>query len=437
MRSGPVTLRRAPSTATRLGGGFTLIELLVVIGIIMIFMGISIGAILHTPRVNALVGTEHMVADVVRQARHAARSSGTPVTIEISQTDRSVLGVSQLMLWNETFEETAIPPQFSVLIGRSGKGLTSLTGPPKTSLAPIPLDRSKRLARRTARGRTEGFYISCSVKPGPASDKAIVPLILVGSDDEDQCTCGLVLQGLRRKIQHVDHVPVLPTTPAPYEPTFDCWEILGWVNSESSGKKWVSSINDVAAGGEVETLSGTVRDTPALFDGPDIAAPMNGDSWDEVGMLYDGERLELYRNGVLVGAKPFEGGYLRGATVATDDSVHLGHGKFPTSLSLLPVADQEVELGGIIDDARLYRLAIDRAGTLPAGVTPQASYRITVHPDGHVQASSYGESPATIPVATSDLKFAMSGGVATRGDQLVTVNLSVDGVVTSATTTVP
>nr|MBA2481008.1 prepilin-type N-terminal cleavage/methylation domain-containing protein [Planctomycetota bacterium] len=116
----------------RARAAFTLLEMLVVIGIMMVLLGLSIGAVMHTPKVNALIATEHLVADIIRQARHTARSSGAPVMIEIRKGDRQILGVSQITLYNDSFETqppklavrtAAVPAPMSVANGLTGRGL--------------------------------------------------------------------------------------------------------------------------------------------------------------------------------------------------------------------------------------------------------------------------------------------------------------------------
>ena len=248
-------MKHARRPAGRARRGFTLIELLLVIGIIMIFLGLSIGAVMRAPRVNAIVGTEQMISDVIRQARHTARSSGAPVMIEIAQGDRQVMGVSQLPIWMQGFEVIGsptpanpdlIPLNFSTDspsvqgLGLTGKGLvTDTSGATAQALAPIALTRQNMLVRATTNGRTEGFYISCSMRPGAPGD--IDPLIQIGNVHEDFCTCGLRLQRVHRTVQDPQNHLTGGTNTGPA--TYDCWKIVGWVHS-GGVQHLVDSVDD-------------------------------------------------------------------------------------------------------------------------------------------------------------------------------------------------
>lgn len=421
--------------AGRRRGGFTLLEMLIVIGIIMIFLGLSVGAVMSTPRSNAMVGTEQLVADLVRQARHTARSTGSPVVIEILPGDRQVLGVSQIPLWNETWEG-GTAGSLSVPAGLSGKGVTCIDGPTRQFPSPIPLTGADRLVRRTSRGRTEGFYLACAVRPPPAAGASVelIPLVLIGSNDETQCAAGLALQRVSRLVQDTQTLPDTTTgLTSQLQPRYDCWEIVGWVNPDPSGPGM-----DLTAASCVGSITHDPLPADALGQNTsgigDVQGPLVGGSWTEIGLLFDGERVEVYRDGELLASKAYAPARLAGdLTASAAQFLHVGHGLFPARLAAL--SDQERVLRGVIDDTRLFRLGVDRPAMLPNGVAPmregppgtwtEVGYRLSVRPDGRLTTSWW--TPTSAPVRTSEpLTFRQNSSQST-----VRVTIAADGNVTS------
>ncbi len=88
---------------------FTLVEMLMVIGLLMLLLGLSIGAVMRTPVHDRLLGTEQLLSDMIRQTRHTARSTGAPVLLIISSAPRTISGVSQTPIWSEGFDEATLP----------------------------------------------------------------------------------------------------------------------------------------------------------------------------------------------------------------------------------------------------------------------------------------------------------------------------------------
>jgi type II secretory pathway pseudopilin PulG len=402
--------------------GFTLVEMLVVIGILMILLALSIGAVLKTPRANALIGTEQLVADLVRQARHTARSSGAPVVLEIEHSQREVMGVSQLPLWSDTFEDTAgVLAPWSTPAGRSGKGIVIAAVPPAPTAypTPLPLDRQHRLARTATGTRlAEGFYLSCAIRPPPAPapnappafPSTIIPLVVVGDDSatgEAQTTtiCGLVLASTRRTIQTVTPLSAPPNISS----VFDCWDVYGWVNSAGAGYvdiDWLGTLRSPSHVSDAVQANSTALPAETLAPGADqdVQGPIAGGGWEELGLLYDGQRLELYHDGQLIAeADASAVGALK--LPAGNQAIHLGHAHMDKTITS---GNTECQLAGVLDEARLYRLGVDRAGNLPSGVTPKADYRVTAHPDGRVEITQYDLGTGA-PSATGSLFFSMPG----------------------------
>jgi prepilin-type N-terminal cleavage/methylation domain-containing protein len=421
--------------------GFTLIEMLVVIGLIMLFLGISIGSITRTPRANALVATEQMVADVLRQARHTARSSGAPVVVEIDQGQRTVMGVSQVPLWSGAFETTdlasdpeAVDPDLSVIGGMSGRGVRALDADashPNPRWYKHELTRDSKLSRRGAGGRSPGFYLSCAARPGaPGGD--VSPLVMIGDTDavEPNSCCGLMLRPAVRTIQSLpSFLPRAGSPPPPpplnAAPTYVCWELVGWVTFNGGTRVEIGSITNAVTSVTDAGLQITI-DTPALSGANDVAGPIMGERWEEYGLMYDGQSLGLYRNGTLIASMPCPGtDYLKGVTNASD-FVSVAYGDFQTivagspSLRFFP---------GTIDDVRVLRLGIDRAATLPNGVTPAGTWRITARPDGRIDTDAPANSGGS-PTLTFTLTSA-------EGENHAEVSITSDGVISSRMVATP
>ena len=163
--------------------GFSLVELLVVLGIIATMTGLVLSGLFTTRDTNRLLAAEQMLAGAIRQARHTARSSGSPVELRLTPTlsgtevvGAKLGGVSRVCLWSETFdkerdtdENGVIDPlkqlpepgdqPNGVVVGRSGNGWRPSNDfpvfPPPPS-SPPQLTRGSALVRGT---RSDGFYL--------------------------------------------------------------------------------------------------------------------------------------------------------------------------------------------------------------------------------------------------------------------------------------
>ncbi len=447
------TPRSALRTATRIPrAAFTLIEMMVVICIIAIIAAITLGSIFGTRTVNRLLATEQLIGDLVRQARHTARSTGAPVVLRITRdapdaagnsSGATIAGVSRIPLWTEPFEgptvgsPNAIPLPSAPHLGVTGygwwtggtaaSGVAAATGP----AGPPPfaaLDRNQEITRgNSARRLSDGFYLACTVNPKQAAPNATpIPLLLVG-DSADIATslCGLILVPDTRAIQKVSGATA----------NLASYEIVGWVRPQGAlAPVEVSSLDSA------DIPTGVLRDEPLLHPSVsgethpnDIAGPLAGGRWEELGLLYDGERLVLYRNGRRVGEKLLPTG----------------------SASRLPTGGAQIHIGEAgtqtadatcFDDCRLYRLATDQLGRLPGQVVPNDDYQIVAHPDGRVEVNvaaaaataagvGAGAGGTTLPNAVANANASTTIAVTiamTNRVQHADITITVDGRVSSA-----
>ena len=445
-----------PGAADRMTGArraFTLIEMLIVIGIIMIFLALSIGAVMRTPAVNKLIGTEQLMSDMIRQARDTARSTGSPVQILISKANRTVSGVSQVPVWNETFETapagtTAASPwamqadvtnNLITALGQTGQGLLGSTAMAGTPPASYPLLPSQSLARNTT--TIDGFYLACAILPPdpqapyytypdgtPTPD--IIPLVQIGDEDDSNALCGLALVLKNTNIQSVTTIATATPANATIPADTLSWDLVGWIN-DSNGYHMVSSIGN--------SIANTISPSFLPAGGLDVTGPIVGNRWEDVGLLYDGHELQLYRNGQKVAqvfnadtdansgnfsTQPKNASYCGG-------SLFVGRGNFtqlynkgilpgtlpdPTGanppLTVVPPTQQRY-LVGTLDNARLLRLGTDRTASLPSGVTPDGDYAFTIRPDGVVETTMAAGTASNSQVQMTLMTASGSGAIST------------------------
>jgi prepilin-type N-terminal cleavage/methylation domain-containing protein len=419
---------------------FTLIELLVVLSILAMMAALTIGGILRSRTTNRLLATEHLVADCVRQARHTARSSGAPVLLKITRTKNpngvvnggQIAGVSRLCIWSESFDENTDidpppPPPAAhpeITVGQSGHGRKVDQLHPCTKV----LTRQEQLVRG---GRTDGFYLACAVHPPPpptassTSVDIIIPLLLIGADDKlDNSLGGILLQQVKRTEQIAKPDPNRPDVKQDsVTAMLTSYEILGWIRPDKSKVIYVSSVD------ALDLPVGATRDEPVLHDpsgaDKDIAGPLEGERWVEIGMLFADQRLTLYRNGQRVGerslADPALNLSLPISLPPAASTVFVGQATLPNE------SDSTYSgFGVVLDDARLYRLGTDQLGQLPAGVIPDQDYRIVVHPDGRVEAVSNG----VVANAANATTMTFTGPFTNTANR-ANVWVTIDGRVTS------
>jgi len=421
-----VACRRAPATIRR---AFTLLELLVVLLVIATIAGLAIGSMLRMPTANRLLGTEHLVADMIRQARHTARSSGGPVLVLISRLGRdnsdagspkpTISGVSRICVVSETFEaisssggaineadRKAQAERLAVsgrsadftqggsvtetfrMPGHAGLGwlLADTQGRSEGLIRPLPIEPDGTQATLDIRNplmrrQGDGFYLQAAIKPPTVgASGATVHVIKVGENDSQAAFTGIELN---RKTVAVQTSQFDAGEPA-VSITQSYWTVDGWLGSDT-----VSSENTTTP---TITLPSGQRDSPA---------PISGDEWLTVGLLFDGRNLVLYRNGNEVDRK-----VIGARTPVLGLNVFLGR-------------EDGVNGRGVIDSAAVYRLGVDQVGSLPAGIVPKQDYRITCQPDGRVEVEGGNQ-----------LEFDQAG-INAQQVRRATITVASDGRVTS------
>jgi prepilin-type N-terminal cleavage/methylation domain-containing protein len=420
----PSTSTAALSTAAR--RGFSLVELLVVLGIIAAMAGLVLGGLFRSRDGNRLLAAEQILADAIRQGRHTARSTGAPVELRITPTVRGgevigakVSGVSQTILWSETFDgkhdanEDGVvdgndlgglelpahgKPTNGVVIGRSGNGRRP------SAEHPIPVQLLPRGATIVRAGKTDGFYLACSVKPRRISglDLSILPLVMIGPDevgDYSKAQCGIGMQT-------VQHRPQVDTGPDGQEALITTWELTGFVRDDSGNPTNIFAVDhQIVTRLDRESWNGYKRPEDQTWrpNSKEIANPISGGEWVDVGLLYDGRLLALYLNGRRIAVRR-EGVPPR--LLPDSDRLHIGQRLTSTTPQTYEYADVA------IDDVRLYRLGGGDVAELPgnvvlvtsSGAAPSAKigWRITCQPDGRVEMYRDDDDDDTDPRAVND-----------------------------------
>jgi hypothetical protein len=333
-------------------------------------------------------------------------------------------GVSQTILWSETFDgkhdsnedgqinasdlgglelpDSNDPPN-GVVIGRSGNGRQP------SDQHKIPVQLLPRGATIVRAGRSDGFYLSCSVKPPriTAQDPLILPLVMIGPDevcDYSAAQCGIGLQTVR-------HRPQVGTSPSGQEALITTWELTGFVRDESGDPTEVLAIDhQIATRLGRESWNGYMRpeDQAWQTNSKEFAHSISGGEWVDVGLLYDGRLLALYVNGRRIAVRR-DG--VPSRLLPDCDHLHIGQRlKSTTPLTYDYAADA-------IDDIRLYRLGGGDVAELPgnvvlvasAGAAPSATigWRITCQPDGRVEIYRDDDSD---PRAANDRMPSVTAG---------------------------
>jgi prepilin-type N-terminal cleavage/methylation domain-containing protein len=374
--------------------GFTLVELLAVVLIVALLMSLVVGAFFRSRTVNKLLAAEQVLSDAIRQARHTARSTGAPVMLKLSPTMRPdgsvsggmITGVSRVWVWSEFFDHGQGPDTSGFTIGMSGTGRRVDQDAPW-----LPPDLDRPLRFRPG----DGAYVAVAVRPplagqaGKQTPKQI-PLILVGKDNT---AVGSSFGVMLVRSDAVDpRRALIQSGRDPYKGAVNAkslsWEILGWVRlPKDTEPVYVSSFDNLP--------SDLVRDVPRLPSGKlDVADPIGGDRWEEIGLLITTDQLTLYRNGRRI-AELRAGQVIDGKAVElpkileAGDQIWVGQASLSTGMSYAKCP---------IDDARVYKLGTSEFGPLPQGVYPMADpsqsaktiveYRVMAHPEGRVELSS-------------------------------------------------
>lgn len=417
---------RGAPVADRRRAAFTLVELLAVIGILMLLLSIGAGAFLKMPRTSRLMATEQLMAGLLRQARHTARTAGTPVVLVLSAQSATVAGITRTVLWTEEFEDPAnfpVDPSFQAPQGRTGKGFAIPQGAaPWGPVANCILEREKALRPQ------DGFYLACSIKLPQAGSAAAnsAALILVsaeaGKDSSDppkmvESTLGVMvwLDGAST-FHSSEPAPVLESGPAPV--TFSYFTFIGWLGTGS---------DRIRVQGDVDSLRWPTPDTAADWRTKNTQVRIEaGGRWVEVGLLYDRARLALLVEGRTLAELPVDSPDLL-------PGQHLYLGQLTSSATTadvitLPADDPaSTDPAWILDECRLERLSTGLAGTLPKGVVAEQDARITCYPDGRVRVQLGGSEVAAGSAATLSFK-----GLNEEQADRATITIGGDGAISSA-----
>lgn len=434
--------------------GFTLVEMLAVILILGLLMSLVVGSFFRTRTVSKLLASEQVLSDAIRQARHTARSTGAPALLKLSPTKRPdgsllggiITGVSRVWVWSEFFDHGQGPQTSGFTIGMSGVGRHVSASAPW-----IPPDLDRPLRFRTG----DGAYIAVAVRPPLAGQTGReipkqIPLILVGTDNS---AVGSSFGVMLVRSDAVDPRKAAIQSAGGKRAKMMCWEILGWVRLPKEPEPvYISSFDNLP--------SDMARDQAKLPSGNfDIADPIGGDRWEEIGLLITNDQLTLYRNGRRVAE-------LRAGQVINGRAIELPKQLIPGDQIWVGQANLD---GGMtyakcpIDDARVYKLGASEFGSLPQGVYPMADpsqaantaveYRVLAHPEGRVELSSaigadtrsaQGAALNTDAALTTgtiflggDFTRAAAPGGNTRGANSAQVTVSIDGRVHGSLVLVP
>lgn len=439
--------------------GFTLVEMLAVILIVGVLMTLVVGAFFRSRTVNKLLASEQVISDAIRQARHTARSTGAPVLLKISPTKRpdgslsggTISGVSRVWVWSEFFDHGQGPDAQGLTVGMSGSGRMVNQDSP---WFPPELDRPMRFRPG------DGAYIAVAVRPplaGNTTEKIPkqIPLILVGPDNSAATSSFGVM--LVRSDAADPRKSVIQSGVDPVKGQVKAkslsWEILGWVRLPKDPEPvFVSSFDNLP--------SDLTRDQPKLPSGnPDLADPIGGDRWEEIGLLITTDQITLYRNGHRLGE-------LRAGQVVDGKAIELPKELVPGDQIWVGQANLDSGMAYAkcpIDDARVYKLGASEFGALPQGVYPMADpsqpantaveYRVLAHPEGRVELSSaIGADTRTATGAGLNTSSALPTGMiflggeftrkattggTTRGANSAQLTVAIDGRVSSSLILIP
>lgn len=366
----------------------TLVELLVVISVIGFLMAIVFGALFTSPGITRARATETLVADLIRQARQTAISTGAPVELRIEPDQERwvVKGVNHVPVFAETFEGMEPRRLTGLYPGLSGQawllGWPNLTPAGDASRhgrisADMTIPKSQGLMRK----RGDGFYLSCQFRPplvtacagvDLGNQVAGLPLIILtedagaggggpgGGTSAADAFAALTLVRKTRKIQEEQG----------FSSEMHWWSVTAWVKGVC--------FEDVRDGSNLHPSTGTPPQK-------DVLDPWVGESWAQVGLLYSSAGVFLYRDGVATSVKQMD---------PTDPEAP----KPPMPVLDPPTSSMKVIIGesvgalgaGVIDDVRIYRLGADRPVPLPSGVRPEKRQPMAwlMQPDGTVNPTN-------------------------------------------------
>lgn len=413
---------------------FTLVELLVVIGIAVLLMALSVASVVRGPALTRIAAAEQLVADAIRQARHAARTGGQPLVLLLDPEREALSGLARSVLW--TGEEHWPPAHDSLWPGLSGQGLLlpdAYAGDAEAVLTAIMdgsglLEGPRRLARGLPPERQQELprlLLSVAVRPPPPErGPELLPLVAVGFEPEpaespdafgrlDDSILGLAL--VRSDVTAGSLGGGRPRTVTP------AWEALGWLVDGSGAMLEISSLDDASGGPQGQRVVLVRGDaTAATIMGDAHAGAFGGGQWLELALLVEPGQLLLYRDGREIArreatapgadGKPIPVTSLRSDPARAERIVVglLRHPAWPPERTRAPAGST-----WLIDSVRLERLGGAPLATLPDGVRVAEAVRIRCHPDGRVEASG----PIRLVSATgeqAELTVSAAGTLSSR-----------------------
>lgn len=469
---------------------FTLLELLVVMGIIMVFAGLGLTAILRLPSINKLASAEQAIAGALRQARHTAKATGNPVVLELGTvakasgaTDEAVIrGTVASVLWSERFEGDQDPDltnarpvnpldfpfPFPVAASSSPDDIAAakakLRSPAGLSghgyhlqidhnvdtlakVATITLDRERALIDDgTATGkRRDGVLVRVACRFGGAA--GMQPLILITPQDErdsrtgtlpngDEAAIGLAAIRRTRYLYPYDTRPTDPTD-ARFAPQGVTGTAPTPIAFNPSFDSWeiVGWSGDGAGGYDalsnwedsVTGLRSTDKNLPDWQEFNQRVATCDSERWHDIQFLVTAQRLTMIIDGAVVADKTISRKiWPPKPAVVYLGMAHLDH--VPWNLTI-PV-DARLDPNVTLDDVRILRLAGGVAGKLPPAITLDGGpFQLLCLPDGRIVGTNNTLNDAGA-VATSNNQITLRGSFDEKNDKAV-ITVQADGSLAS------
>ncbi len=459
----PVVLRR----------GVTLIELMVVLGIMLALGTIGVSAFARTNKVSRQTATRDLVADQVRQARATARASGRPVLLRISQVTRGadvvggeVIGAVQSPVFIRDFETplfdttTPVDQQFRTRLGTAGQGFVVPKNGAEQPAHDTPTDDEGVWERRSWIRPKDGFLVQVSVRLETPKVGDVRTLVLLHPDDVtdresgEAAVAGLRLIGTQVSVfpkktsTGTDGPPKViqdSTTDVPWDPAQQVWMLQGWLRLSDGTRVLVSELASLDAAEPDEVR---VEPVPSSLNSPADPHVIDALSRDlarltlldhggvavyRLGLLWDGQRLTLLRNGHPMIRSVAKTGVTITKPIAC---ASFGRGLYPQKWDPASASRQgdwpaittvaRLDPAEVLDEVILDRQSSQAAHPLPSGVVPKQSATVYLWPDGSATALPERGAAAANPVV---LEFH---GAVEDADAMTTVTIApTSGAVTA------
>ena len=388
--------------------GFTLMEMMLVIGVLAVVAGIGFGVVLTSQEGTKIQAAENLVANMVRQARNTALSSGAPVELTIAKSQAAnqwqITGISQTIVASDNFEfftndlpgddfgkfaerrtlETTDDRPVSGLSGLGWQPAAMADGAPG-QIRSIRIDKSRPVMRRPG----DGFYISCWFKPPPLRSPQVV-----GKDVGLQLSGTAGGSGSQWNTEEHDGKPVrfIPLialsasqeSPTPFNAVaalqLELWQVRIQNNPT---KDHGNGIHPTAYFWvPVGVLAGerVIFGTPKEFKTGVVRNRIDNLSWTQIGLSLNGDRLTLFIDEEPASA-PLQIGALLSENQVGNQDEDLEQFELPKEMrdKIVAYADRKdtyvhimhsenKPAPGIIDNVRVLGLGRERPVRLPRGV---------------------------------------------------------------------